>query len=59
MAISSALALKPSLQVLWRNRPSLTEVPLFTTGGTPLDQTVLTPLESTDVLFRLALVVKL
>jgi hypothetical protein len=59
VAISSSLALKPSLQILWRNRPSLTEVPLFTTGGEPLGQNVTTPLEKTDMLFRLTLVVKL
>jgi len=59
VAVSSALALKPSVQVLWRNLPSLTEVPLFTSGGVPLNQTVTTPLEKTDLLFRLALVIKL
>lgn len=59
VAMSSALALKPSLQVLWRNLPALTSVPLLTTGGVPLNQTVLTPLAKTDMLFRLALVVKL
>lgn len=59
VAMSSALALKPSLQLLWRNQPSLTTVPLFTSGGTPLNLSVLTPLEKTDMLFRLALVVKL
>jgi hypothetical protein len=59
VAISSALALKPSLQVLWRNLPSLAAVPLFTSSGTPLNQTVLAPLEKTDLLFRMALVVKL
>ena len=59
VAMSNTLALKPSVQLQWRNRPSLTAVPLFTTGGAPLDQSVLTPLEKTDVLFRLALVVRL
>ncbi len=59
VSISSVLALKPSLQVLWRNRPSLTEVPLFAPDGSPLDQTVTTPLAPTDFLFRLALVLNL
>jgi putative salt-induced outer membrane protein YdiY len=59
VAMSSALALKPSLQVLWRNLPSLTAVPLFSSTGANLNQDVLTPLEKTDLLFRLALVVKL
>lgn len=57
--MSNTLALKPSVQLQWRNRPSLTAVPLFTTGGVPLDQSVLTPLAKTDMLFRLALVVRL
>lgn len=59
VAISSAFALKPSLQVLWRNRPSLARVPLVASDGTPLNQSVLAPLQKTDMLFRLALVVKL
>lgn len=59
VAMSSALALKPSLQVFWRNLPSLAEVPLFSSTGAPRNQTVLTPLGKTDMLFRLALVVKL
>lgn len=59
VAISSALALKPSLQILWRNLPSYTEVDLFSPGGVPLDATVLTPLEKVDYFFKLALVVKL
>lgn len=59
VAISNVLALKPSLQLLWRNMPSLTEVELFSSGGTPLGESVLTPLENTDCLFRMALVVTL
>lgn len=59
VTVSSALALKPSLQMLWRNLPSLTEVDLFTPGGTPVGETVTTPLEKTDWFFRLALVVTL
>jgi hypothetical protein len=59
VAVSSALALKPSLQLVWRNLPALSEVELFSAAGAPLDTTVTTPLEKTDLLFRLALVVKL
>lgn len=59
VSISDALALKPSLQILWRNLPALTEVDLFTPGGVPLGATVLTPLEKTDMLFRMALVLTL
>lgn len=59
VAVSSALALKPSLQILWRNLPALTEVELFSPSSAPLGSSVTTPLEKTDLLFRLALVVKL
>ena len=59
VAISNVLALKPSLQLLWRNMPSLTEVELFSSDGAPLGESVLTPLEKTDWLFRMALVVTL
>lgn len=59
VSMSSALALKPSLQLLWRNLPALTEVELFSPGGAPLGSTVTTPLETTDLVFRLALVVNL
>jgi hypothetical protein len=59
VAVSSALALKPSLQVLWKNLPSYTEVDLFTPGGTPVGTKVLTPLRKLDYFFKLALVVKL
>ena len=59
VAISSALALKPSLQLLWRNLPALTDVDLETPGGLPLGETVQVPLRKLDTFFRLALVVKL
>lgn len=59
VSISSALALKPSLQLVWRNLPALTEVDLFASDGSPLDATVTTPLEKLDSFFRLALVVTL
>lgn len=58
VAMSNALALKPSLQLLWRNLPSLTEVELFSPANVPVG-TVTTPLEKTDLVFRMALVVKL
>jgi putative salt-induced outer membrane protein YdiY len=57
VAISSKLALKPSWQILWRNDPALTEVPLFDTGGTDTGETVLVPLQRLDSVFKLALVV--
>jgi len=59
VSISSKLELKPSLRLLWRNEPSLTEVPLIDVGGTPTGDTVLTPLSELDTIFTLALVVKL
>jgi len=54
--INDAIALKPSLELQWRNLPALTEVPLFTPGGVPTDTTVEAPLEELDYFFRLALV---
>ncbi len=59
IAISSALALKPSLQLLWRNDPALTEVALVESDGTPTGDMVLVPLNKLDSFFTLALVVKL
>jgi hypothetical protein len=59
VAVSSSLALKPSLQLLWRNLPSLAEVDLFSQGGTPLNEKVRTPLDKLDLFFKLALVVTL
>jgi hypothetical protein len=57
IAISGKLAFKPSLQLLWRNEPSLTEVVLEDQGGVPTGDTVLVPLEKLDSFFTLALVV--
>lgn len=54
--ISDAIALKPSLTFNWRNLPALTEVPLFTEGGTDTGTRVQAPLRKLDTLFRLALV---
>ncbi len=59
VSISDTFALKPSLQVMWRNLPALAEVELFTVGDVPLGARALTPLDKTDLQFRLALVVKL
>lgn len=56
ISISSILAFKPSWQLLWRNQPSLTEVPLENPVGTPTGDTVLVPLEKLDSFLRLALV---
>jgi hypothetical protein len=59
LAINNSLALKPSLQLLWRNDPALTEIDLFTGGGAPTGQTVLVPLQKLDSFFTMALVVTL
>ncbi len=56
--IVSHIAFKPSHQLLWRNEPSLTEVPLVDSGGTPTGETVVTPLKKLDSVFKVALVVK-
>jgi putative salt-induced outer membrane protein YdiY len=57
--ISEVFTLKPSLQLLWRNEPSLTDIDLFATDGTSTGSTVLTPLKNMDSLFSLTLVVSL
>jgi putative salt-induced outer membrane protein YdiY len=59
ISISGKLAFKPSLQLLWRNEPSLTSVPLEDQSGVPTGDTVRVPLEKLDTFFTLALVVKL
>ena len=59
ISISSKLAFKPSLQILWRNDPALTEVALETPTGEPTGETVRVPLDKLDSFFTLALVVKL
>jgi Protein of unknown function, DUF481 len=56
---SKSISLKPSLQVLWRNRPALTEIELFAKPGTTTGIMVTTPLEKIDTFFTLALVVTL
>lgn len=57
--INESLALKPSLQLLWRNRPSLVDVPLFSPLDVPTNQSVAVPLKKADTFFRLALVLTL
>lgn len=59
ITISEIFTLKPSLQLLWRNDPSLTEVDLFNPDGTPAGTVVLVPLKKLDSLFSLTLVVKI
>ena len=59
LAISSALALQPSLRLLWRNDPALTESDLFTSAGAPTRLEVLVPLQKVDSFFTVALVVTL
>jgi hypothetical protein len=59
VAINDVIALKPSLQLLWRNQPALTEVPLFTADGVATGSSVQAPLRKLDTLFRMALVLTL
>jgi putative salt-induced outer membrane protein YdiY len=59
VSISSKLELKPGLRLLWRNEPSLTEVPLVDASGTPTGESVRTPLKELDTIFTLALVLNL
>jgi putative salt-induced outer membrane protein YdiY len=59
VAISTRLAFKPSVQLLWRNQPSLTEVALTPPAGQTADTpTVTVPLQKLDSIFKVALVVK-
>jgi putative salt-induced outer membrane protein YdiY len=57
LSISRVLALKPSLQLLWRNQPALGALELFAPTGVTTGQTVLVPLQKLDSFFTLALVV--
>jgi putative salt-induced outer membrane protein YdiY len=54
--ISSVLAFKPGLRLLWRNDPALESVPLFDAPGGTQAGTVLVPLEKLDTYFSVALV---
>ena len=59
ITISEMFTLKPSLQLLWRNEPALTEIDLYAPGGTTSTSKVLTPLKNLDTMFALTLVVKI
>lgn len=56
--ISSVLAFKPSIRLLWRNDPALQVVPLFDAPGGVETGTVLTPLNKLDSYFNLSLLFK-
>ena len=56
--ISSVLALKPSLRLMWRNEPALQDVPLFDAPGGTQNGTVMAPLRKLDSYFSVALVFK-
>lgn len=57
--ITSKLALKLGLDLLWRNDPALVELPLFDSGGADTGETVFTPLEELDEILTVTLVVKI
>ncbi len=57
VSMSERFALRLSLQFLYDNEPSLTEIPLFLIPGVPTGTTVLAPLDDLDTLFTVALVV--
>lgn len=59
VSISERLALKPSIQLLWRNDPALVEVPLFGAASTESIGSVRVPLQKLDTFFTLAVVVRL
>ena len=59
VSISSILALKPSLKLLWQNDPSLTNVAMFDNAGVPTGETAKVPLGKLDSIFTLSLVLKL
>lgn len=56
--ISSVLAFKPSLRLLWRNDPALQLVPLFDGPGGTETGAVFTPLNKLDSFFNLSLLFK-
>lgn len=56
--ISSVLAFKPSIRLLWRNDPALQTVPLFDTPGGVQTGVVLAPLDKLDSYFNLSLLFK-
>ena len=56
--ISSVLAFKPSIRLLWRNDPALQVVPLFDAPGGTETGAVFTPLNKLDSYFNLSLLFK-
>lgn len=56
--ISSVLAFKPSIRLLWRNDPALQVVPLFDAPGGVETGSVFTPLNKLDTYFNLSLLFK-
>jgi putative salt-induced outer membrane protein YdiY len=58
VTISEMFALKPSLQLLWRSDPALTEVDLVS-GGVSTGEKVTIPLKKLDTLFSLTLIMKI
>jgi len=59
IAINERLSLKPSLQLLWRNDPALTEVELVSQDGSPTVEKIYVPLQKLDSLFSLTLVLSI
>ncbi|MGH7503067.1 MAG: DUF481 domain-containing protein [Longimicrobiales bacterium] len=59
LAVYSALAVKPSVQLLWRNDPALTEIELYASDGLPTGAKVRVPLDKLDTFVTIALVVTL
>lgn len=56
LTISRALALRTGVQLLWDHQPSLVEIPLEATDGTPAGTTVRAPLDELDTRLTVALV---
>jgi putative salt-induced outer membrane protein YdiY len=59
LAIYRALAVKPSVQLQWRNDPALTEIELFAADGIATGERVRVPLDRVDTFITIALVVTL
>ena len=59
LAIYRALAVKPSVQLQWRNDPALTEIELYAADGTLTGERVRVPLNRIDTFVTIALVVTL
>ena len=57
--VSSAIKLKPSLQLVWRNQPALPEIHLVDSSGATTAEVVVVPFEKLDSFFTLAGVVSL